>query len=161
MKEILTFIILLGIFSCDINEPKKLEDYSLEEQIEIRKISDGYIDKAKEKNAMDSTGQSNSPIKVLKYRLISHNEYSNYKDIELTFKNISDKKIVGIKFHWYCKNVFGEVADNGDSGGFTDKSISPNKTMTLQWEMLSKDAKKIKNVKVIEVVFEDETKWTN
>lgn len=60
-----------------------------------------------------------------------------------------------------AKMFFGEVADNGDSGGFTDKSISPNKTMTLQWEMLSKDAKKICNVKVIEVVFEDETKWTN
>lgn len=106
MKEILTFVILLGFFSCGVKEPKKLEDYSPEEQIEIRKISDSYIDKAKERNAMDSTGQSNSPIKILKSRLIPHSEYSNYKDIELTYKNMSEKKIVGIKFHWYCKNVF-------------------------------------------------------
>lgn len=154
-------IIIATIYSCDSKEPKKIDDYSIDDQIAIRKISDSFMNNAKEKNAMDTINQSSSPIKILKSKLIPHDEYTDYKDIELTFKNVSNKKIIGIKFRWYCKNVFGEVADNGDSGGVTDKSIAPNKTMTLQWGLLSKDAKKIINVKVIEVVFDDETKWTN
>ena len=37
-------------------------------------------------------------IQILKSKLVSHNEYSDYKDIELTFKNTSRKKIIGIKW---------------------------------------------------------------
>ncbi len=159
MKYLKLLPIILLIVSCENNEPKKLEEYSADEQIRIHEYTDSLINNLNEKIELDTTGQSNSPIQILKSKLVSHNEYSDYKDIELTFKNTSRKKIIGIKFKWYCKNVFGDVADNGDSVGFTDKSIAPNKTMTLQWEMLSKNAKKISNVKVTEVVFEDETKW--
>ena len=77
-------------------------------------------------------------------------EYSNYKDISITFKNVSNKKIEGIRFRWYGINAFNEPADMGSYGysegfgsGFTDNPISPGKSNTSEWGISSKDGKKI------------------
>jgi hypothetical protein len=161
MKKVIIFIILIGFFSCDFKNSQKKEELTFEEQLEVKKITDSYLQEARDNIGMDTSGQSNSPIKILKFRLVPHSEYSNYKDIELTYKNVSKKKIEGVKFSWYCKNVFGEVAENGQSWGVTDEPILPNETTKSQWQMNSKDAKKIKNVIVTEVVFQDDSKWTN
>ncbi|WP_409965984.1 hypothetical protein PIECOFPK_02391 [Mycovorax composti] len=110
----------------------------------------------------DTAKLKDAPIKVTKARFYQE-EYSNFKGVSLTFKNISSKKVTAIRFKWYGENAFGEPADaggfNGWGGGFTDKSLSPGRSMTLQWNVLSRDGKKIIVAYPTEVVFEDGGKW--
>ncbi|MBE4949956.1 hypothetical protein [Chryseobacterium culicis] len=104
----------------------------------------------------------NSPVEVLSAEFIKK-QYSNYKDVKITYKNISDKKIEGIKFEWYGENTFGEPADmgasNGKGSGFTDNPLSPGKTDYGVWNILSSDGKKIIGARAYEVVYSDGTKW--
>lgn len=48
-----------------------------------------------------------APVKVLSARPVEK-EYSNYKDIRLSWKNVSNKTISAIKFRWSGINAFGE-----------------------------------------------------
>lgn len=111
----------------------------------------------------DTAKLKSAPIKVTKARFYQE-EYSNYKNVSLTFKNVSNKKVNAIKFRWYGENAFGEPADmsgfvDGWGGGFTDKIISPGRSMTLQWSVLSRDGKKILVAYPTEAMFADGTKW--
>lgn len=114
---------------------------------------------------IDTVGLYKSPVKVISARLVKK-EYSEYKDIELEYKNISKKPIDGIKFTWYGENVFGDPADMGGAitkgfgGGFTDERLGSNKKTTSQWNILSGDGKKVVLAWPTEVVFSDGTKWT-
>jgi hypothetical protein len=112
----------------------------------------------------DTLRLQDAPIKVLSARLFRE-EYSSYRSIELTFKNVSQKSIEGIKFQWYGLNAFGEPADMGNSflegfgGGFTDRTIEPGVRQTLHWSILSRDGKKVVRAWPTEVAFSDGTKW--
>ena len=108
---------------------------------------DSITNKTIKETLFDTAGISEAPVKVTKARFFQE-EYSNYKSVSLTFKNVSDKKIDGIKFRWYGENAFREPADMGGlqegfGGGFTDRTIRPGQSMTLQWNILSRDGKTI------------------
>jgi hypothetical protein len=145
---------------------KKFEDYPLDIQIEARRKTDSLL-QATTKNALfDTAGLYLSPVKVIKARLVKK-EYSNYRDISLSYKNVSGKVIEGIRFRWYGENAFGEPADLGSSGlynegfgsGFSDERLMPGRTSSGEWSILSIDAKKIVLAWPYEVAFKDGTKW--
>jgi len=148
----------------------KSENYSqeasdLEIKIRAKKITDSLISSATKSALFDTAGLHTSPVKVIKSYLYQE-EYSNYKNISLTYKNKSRRKIEAIKFRWYGEDAFGEPADMGSygitegfGGGFTDDALGVGKVRTSSWEILSSRAKKIILAWPIEVLFTDGTKW--
>ena len=111
----------------------------------------------------DTGGLYLAPIKVLNAKFITK-EYSNYKDISLRYKNISNKVVTAIRFKWYGENAFNEPADMGGlnagwGGGFTDDVLRPGSSELGEWSILSKDGKKVLIAYPYEVVFKDGTKW--
>jgi len=116
-----------------------------------------------EVNFKDTITQSEAPVKILSARPVQK-EYSNYKDIRLSYKNVSNKTITAIRFKWHGLNAFNEPADmgimsDGFGGGFSDDRLRPGKTDYGVWSILSRDLKKVTKAWVTEVVFEDGTKW--
>jgi hypothetical protein len=138
------------------------DNMSVESQYE--KLKDSILKNQFRKRAFDTTGISKSPVIVLNSKFVEK-EYSNYKDIQLTYKNVSNKKIQAIRFEWFGENSFGEAADMGSSlllgegGGFTDEILSPGRKSTGTWEIFSKDGKKIITARAYEVAFTDGTIW--
>jgi hypothetical protein len=112
----------------------------------------------------DTLGLHLSPIKVISARFVEK-EYSNYKDVSLRYKNVSNKKVSAIRFKWYGENAFNEPADlgglyrNGWGGGFDDEGLSVGRTTSSVWNVLSKDGRKILIAYPYEVAFTDGTKW--
>lgn len=111
----------------------------------------------------DTITSENPPVKVISASPITK-EYSNYKDIRLSWKNISDKTITAIKFKWIGINAFGEPAEmggllDGVGGGFSDDKLRTGKIQSGTWNILSRDLKKVIKAWPYEVVFEDGTKW--
>ena len=137
-------------------------------KIEAKENVDSIIKESTRKVLFDTANISSSPIKVLSAKLYSE-EYSNYKDISLRVQNVSTKKIEAARFSWYGENAFGEPADmgrvtimsgsEGFGGGFSESIINPNKITTLDWDINSRDAKKVIKAWATEVVFSDGTKW--
>lgn len=112
----------------------------------------------------DTVGVDVGPVRVLSSRVV-RKEYSTYKDVALSYKNVSDKKISAIRFRWYGVNAFNEPADMGTSmepgfgSGFDDTGLRPGKISSGQWNVLSRDAKKVVKAWAYEVAFEDGTSW--
>jgi hypothetical protein len=111
----------------------------------------------------DTGGLYLAAIKVVSAKFVTK-EYSNYKDIALRYKNISDKVVTAIRFKWYGENAFNEPADigalsEGWGGGFTDDALRPGATDYGQWSILSRDGKKVLIAYPYEVVFKDGSKW--
>ncbi|MDB5280689.1 MAG: hypothetical protein JWR61_5644 [Ferruginibacter sp.] len=166
MRKLLAIIISVYCFSCNgPQKEKKFEDYPLDIQLKAKKMTDSLIQASTKEALFDTLGLSQAPVKVLSSRLVKQ-EYSNYKDISLTYKNVSDKKIQAIRFRWYGINAFGEPADMGSSGllagfgsGFHDEQIRPGKTQTSEWSIMSRDGKKIVLAWPYEVAFTDGSKW--
>lgn len=105
-----------------------------------------------------------SPVRIVSIRLFK-NEYSNFKNIRLTFKNTSEKNIQAIKFQWYTENALNEPSNlrsfyqRGESGGLYMDVLKPDKTSTIIFEEFSSDAKRVVSVRAYEVFFSDGTKW--
>lgn len=116
------------------------------------------------KAMFDTVGLYKAPVKVLKAKVVKQ-EYSSYRSVYLKYKNVSGKRVTGIKFNWYGTNAFNEPADLGNSlssgfgGGFTDDGLRAGATDDGTWSVLSRDAKKIKLAWPIEVSFSDGTNW--
>lgn len=166
-KILLLTFSLLCLLSCkkEINEEELQKSIdSLDNAIKAEKIADSLINRTRKEKILDTTGMSKSPILVLKSQLISIS-YSNRKNIRLVYKNISNKKISAIRFEWYGENAFNEPAEMGsytligEGGGFTDELLSPGKTSNSEWDILSKDAKKVIIARAYEVAFSDGTNW--
>lgn len=106
--------------------------------------------------------QENCPVKILAAKPVRE-DYSNYKSVYISYKNISKKTITGIKFKWKGINAFGEPADmgatDGTGGGFTDDKLRAGRSDNGTWDILSRDLKKVTKAWVYEVAFEDGTKW--
>lgn len=102
------------------------------------------------------------PVKIISAKPVQE-DYSSYKNVYLSYKNISKKTITGIKFKWKGENAFGEPADmgysDGQGGGFSDDKLRAGRTDNGTWNVLSRDLKKITKAWVYEVVFEDGSKW--
>lgn len=134
--------------------------YGMSADEKVKEMVNSTLDKS----MLDTIGLSKSPVKILKYSLVKR-EYSNYRDIRLTYKNISNKKISAIKFRWKGINAFGDPADMGGSyvegygGGFSDTPLGVGRTETSEWGILSEDAKKVLLAWATEVAFSDGTKW--
>lgn len=146
------------------NEIKKSNSNDFIDSLERARKVDSLV-KQTMKNAMfDTVGLSLAPVKVLK-SWFTQESYSSYKDIALTYKNVSAKKITAIRFRWYGETAFGDPADMGTSlqegfgGGFMDDIVSPGRTRTSEWSILSRNGKKVILAWPTEVMFADGTKW--
>jgi hypothetical protein len=162
--------IVVFLFSCNsqtgsdykISDTDSIDGMTAKEWKE--KYKDSLMRKITKDAIFDTVGLSMAPVKVTKAYLYKE-EYSSYRSISLTFKNVSDKKIDAIRFAWYGENSFGEPADMGSSmvegygGGFTDRGIKPGQSMSLHWNILSRDGKKVILAWPTEVAFNDGTKW--
>lgn len=175
MKLIFLLItILLAVTACQQSQTvqkteleKKLEldsfskaKYGESADAHVKKMTDAVIAKA----MFDPVGLYNAPVRVLVAKMIPK-EYSSYRSVYLKFKNVSTKEIAGIKFKWYGTNAFNEPADLGSTyaagfgGGFTDDNLKPGRSKALEWDVLSRDGKKIKLAWPYEVSFIDGTSW--
>ncbi|MCD0467185.1 hypothetical protein [Flavobacterium sp. ENC] len=108
---------------------------------------------------------SDYPVKIISTKLFK-NQYSTFKNIRLTFKNVSRKNIHAIKFQWYTENALAEPSNlrsffnRGESSGlYTADLLKPGKTSSVIFEEFSSDAKRVIAARPYEVVFSDGTKW--
>ncbi|MCG9792515.1 hypothetical protein [Flavobacterium algicola] len=170
-KITISLFSFLALISCKnkstAEENIKREKYtidSLKIMDRVKERSEKLLEKTRKDFYLDTTGVSKSPIKVTNSRLIKK-DYSNYKDIELTFVNVSEKKIQAVRFEWYGENSFKEPAEMGsysllgEGGGFTDEIINPGRTRKSQWSISSVDAKRVIAARAYEVAFTDGTTW--
>lgn len=168
MRNFTLFFLLVSLISsCNSSNKKNKAENESEKhlsEINIKNLSDSIIKSSIKNLYLDSTGMKNSPIVVLAAKLFKE-EYSTYKSIRLTYKNVSEKSIDAIRFEWYGENSFGEPADMGNplnrglGNGFTDEKLKPNSKTTSEWSILSRDGKKVLMARAYEVVFNDGTKW--
>jgi hypothetical protein len=171
MKKLLFITIaLLTLNSCKKEEKfRSLEETnSMIDSLELRALAEKKVDSLlkydSKKRYTDTTGLSSAPVKVISAKLIEE-EYSNYKNIKIVYKNVSNKKIQAIRFDWYGENAFNEPADMGNpltegvGSGFTDDILRPGKSTTGVWNIYSKDGKKVLSARPYEVAFTDGTKW--
>jgi hypothetical protein len=164
MYKLLIYSFLLFV-SCNSGPTNSTNQMSLVDSINIARKADSMT-KAIIKDALfDTAGVSSSPVKVLSAKLVIR-EYSNYKDVWLSWKNVGTKKVAAIRFKWYGTNAFGEPADMGSTGlqegfggGFADRSLGIGKRDEGTWSIMSRDGKKIVMAWPYEVAFEDGTKW--
>lgn len=170
MTKLLCVLAITAI-SCHHNSAQNETEALLSEtdrlidSMNIARRSDSMTQAVIKDALFDTAGISQAPVKVLSAKLVTQ-EYSNSKDIRLTWKNVSGKKVAAIRFKWYGLNAFGEPADMGGSavikgigGGFADRSLAPGKTDSGEWSIMSKDGKKVVMAWPYEVAFEDGTKW--
>lgn len=113
---------------------------------------------------MDTVGLSTAPVQIIKASIVNK-EYSSYRDVRLTYKNTSGKKIDAISFSWYGEDAFGKPADLGNyaaegyGGGWVDIPLGIGSQRTNEWSVSSNRAKKITLAWPSEVVFSDGSKW--
>jgi len=163
--------IAIALFSCNGGSDKGQQVDSLMKngkKISAAQWKKEWIDSttaAVEKTSIiDTAGHYNSPVKIIASKL-TRKAYSNYRSMWLKYKNVSQKKITGIKFSWYGTNAFGDPADMGNpilkgyGGGFTDEDLGSGKTAEGSWNILSSDGKQIILAWPYEIVFSDGTKW--
>lgn len=169
MKKILLLSILTVLISCKNDAEKAAErnKYFLDslkiDALAREKVKEHLLNAAKERY-LDTTGTGISPIIIISSKLPKE-EYSNRKNIKLTYKNRSKKDIQAIRFEWYGENSFNEPAEMGDysnpgeGGGFSDDLLRSGKSETSIFAIYSKDAKKIITARAYEVAFTDGTVW--
>ncbi len=167
----LVLFLFIAIVGCEEKKTRSADEIMMDStngisEAEFKKhFIDSAMQRIKQDAAFkDTANMSESPIKVISARPVTK-DYSNYKDISLTYKNISGKTIAAIRFKWYGINAFGEPADmgvlsDGIGAGFTDNKLKVGKTASGEWSILSKDLKKVVKAWAYEVAFEDRTKWT-
>lgn len=160
MKKILLICILF--LSCT-NPKQKSKIYS---EIKNHKALDNKTQKEVKifKDSTENKSKESFCVKIVKATL-HKNQYSNHKDIQITFKNSGKKKIKAIKFEWFCLNRFNKPA-NGKyfyGGGVFKENytnlIRPGETKTEYWENFSTDADNITKIRVYYIAYTDGTKW--
>ena len=99
------------------------------------------------------------PMGVMGYNL-SENSIGTPK-ISIAFANISYKKVIAYKVKFTCYDVFGNVEGSYyDTFYDDDANIAAAGTVTTTWTLYGADSvHTVKNIRVIEVVYEDGTKW--
>lgn len=167
MKNLLLFALLI-FCSCkkEINYDER--NKFLIDSLNIVKLSkvrtDSVIHDFAKNKILDTTGMKDCPVQIIKSKLVKE-EYTNYKNIFIKYKNISKKTIQGIRFEWYGENSFNEPAEMGNSmllgsgGGFSEDILKPNSINSGTWSIYSKDAKTIISARAYEVAYTDGTIW--
>ena len=169
MRKLLFLLPFIAIFSCQ-SQDEKQADKSISDSLEVfkneraEKLVDSFRKESMTKVLFDTSG-IDAPIKVTKAEIVKK-EYSNYREIQLTYKNVSGKKIEGAKFRWYGVTAFGVPADMGGESfekgfgqGVIDDVIGRGKTVSNKWDINSRDAKKVTKAWAYEVIFSDGSKW--
>jgi hypothetical protein len=164
MKLQFAFIFLIFLSCKENKNPIIAANEKFIDSLHRADMVDSMLKSTIKATLLDTTGVHLSPIKVLSAKFVSK-EYSNYKDIRLTFKNTSNKRIEAIRFAWYGTTAFGDPADMGVSvmegfgGGFTDRPINPGKIDGATWDILSRNGKTVVLAWPNEIMFSDGTKW--
>lgn len=167
MKKQIFIPALLAIIACQqgkkTNETDKLlsETDHLIDSINIAKKADSLTKRIISNALFDTSGISTAPVKVLSAKVIKE-DYS--REIRLTWKNISNKKISAVKFKWYGLDAFNNPANMGSGfeglgGGFTDDPIGAGQSDYGSWSTISGNVKKILCAWPCEVAFTDGTFW--
>lgn len=113
---------------------------------------------------LNNKKELHSPVKIVSARLLP-NQYSDHKDIRITYKNTTKKNIQAIKLEWYCENSFYEPAHGkffyiqGKSTGIITKLVKSGTSHSQLWEDFSTDANKIIKARAYYVMFTDGTIW--
>lgn len=169
MKTLFFFLLIIFI-GCNTDVKVETKDTDSLDGKTVREWKDSLMGKmTKEANEdifrKDTAAARNAPIKILSAKMIKASEYSNYKSVYLTYKNVTSKTIVAVKFKWYGIDAFGDPADMGSygsdgfGGGFSEDRLRPGGSDSGQWDILSSRGKKILAAWPYEVVFSDDTKW--
>jgi hypothetical protein len=165
MIKIVSAAVLL-FFSC---ESKKTQNAS-------QSIQYSYVEEQKKTNLQIATDTLDAkyleakdtavaPIKIVRVKL-TKSQYSSFRDISLTFKNVGKKDVQAVKFQWYTKNALAEPANlpsfyvRGESAGLYDELLKINKTSSVTFEKFSSDANLVIAARAYEVTFSDGTKWS-
>lgn len=169
MKTKVLFIVIAITTSCV--DKNKTDHFSTKKEINSQQVYK-QIDIQNDQSPSDSIKQEflntqnnkESPIKIVSWKLFK-NQYSDHKDIELIYKNVSKKKIGAIRFEWYSENAFNKPASGkfffikGKAEGYTHLPINAKQTRSQIWENFSTDAKTIISARVYFVAFSDGTTW--
>lgn len=161
-KRGVDLIILTSILLLSCTQQKKEKTYTKEEETYREYLKDS-IKSSLIDNVNKSRESKNSPIKILKSKLVPSGT-GIYKNVFIQFKNATNKPIAGIKFSWKALTVFNEPADMGSLSdgwgyGFTESTLKPNQIDNATFECLSRNAKKLETTFAYEVIFTDNTKW--
>lgn len=146
--------LLVFINACTESQNKPARTVAqIDSLIEIQKAN--Y--KPPKEEFKDTIGLYKSPVKVISAKLFKE-EYSNDRSISITYKNISDKDIDGVQFHWMTSGTWG-IEDMGRYSSLkTDELLKAGKTHTRTWSIHS-DNKKSCFAWPHEVVYSDGTSW--
>jgi hypothetical protein len=152
MKRLLSFLLIIS--SCTDSKPKQSRSIKeIDSLLEIQKAN--YVPPKEE--FKDTIGLSASPIKVISAKLVKE-EYLNERSISITYKNVSNKNIDGIRFHWITSGAWG-IEDVGRYSSLkTNELLRSGKTHTRAWKIGSEN-KKSCFAWPHEVVFSDGTTW--
>jgi len=163
LKKMRTAIILF--FSCKILFFKcSKPEQTTKQNIENVSVTKNKRAASAQMNASNNKKIEISPIKIKEARLLK-NQYSDHKDIKITFKNLGKKDIKAIKFEWFCVNSFEKPASGRfffAEGRFTENItylIKSGRSKTEIWEDFSTDANKIIKIRAYYIVYTDGTKW--
>lgn len=165
MRKITLFILACFILGCTSN---KVEEYNEVELAFISEFKDTLkreIEEDANKRVFgDTVGLSKAPVKVLTYKIVGSRSGS-YRNVSLSYKNISGKKIDAMKFRWIGEDAFGDPANMGNlyakgyGGGFDDDGLKVNEIKDAEWSILSRNAKNVTLAWTTDVVFSDGSKW--
>jgi hypothetical protein len=162
MKYLLPCLLSFCFFQCgEESVSEKINDLIVHQKADS--MTKDFL-KTAVRESVDSSGAWRSPVIVIKAKPLTE-DYSSYKSIQLTYKNVSKKKVSAVKFKWYGVDAFGEPADvghgiaEGIGGGFDDYGIRPGQTKIEKWSVYSSRVKKITSAYAFEVAYEDGTKW--
>ena len=128
---------------------------SLDEEMELYKESLQW----------DTVGIEKSVVEIISATFIKSSEYSNYKSVKISYKNVSAKDIKAIRFKWYGMNAFDQPADCGDysnlgfGAGYMDDGLKSGKTKSGVWDISSRDGDRIVKAWPYEIVYLDGSKW--
>jgi hypothetical protein len=151
MKRLLPLLLIIA--SCDSKPKKSRSVTEIDSLLAIQKAN--YTPPKEE--FKDTIGLHASPIRVISTKLVK-DEYSNDRSISITYKNVSDKNIDGIRFHWMTSGTWG-IEDVGRYSSLkTDELLKAGKTHTRIWKIGSEN-KKDCTAWPHEVVFSDGTAW--
>lgn len=158
MQTITKALILLVFLCLSCSKKENASSLTYKEQ----KNNFSHLSEKQEES--DTIVSKKSPIKIISCR-IQKSQYSEHKDIHITYKNVSGKTIQAIKFEWNCRNAFDKPSngkyffEKGRSEGNCTKPLKPGASNSKVWEDFSTDAVSITSSRAYYVVFTDGKKW--
>ena len=163
--SILSILMFIGISSCQSHQEKDNDiNSSLASEKDLNKLKREISDSIENLVVLDSTGVYKSPV-IAKDITVTKSINEDYRIVNISFENVSDKNVIAVKFRWKGLDAFGDKADIGKlSDGFGDETIeidikSGEKISINSLHIKTSNLRKVSNVIPYEVAFEDGTTW--